>query len=107
MEAQLKKRPIFKAPRPAGRRDALTPRAGAGAADPFSSSDDDSQKDEEAVLERLARPPHRRPRALCKKTCHVKCDDLRSVPAEDWYCVDCREPQCGPSCICRAKKRRA
>ena len=59
MEAQLKKRPIFKAPRPAGRRDALTPRAGADAAgDPFSSSDDDSQKDdEEAVLERLARPP--------------------------------------------------
>ena len=57
MEAQLKKRSIFKAPRPAAPRDALTTRAGAGAADPFSSSDDDSQKDEEAVLERLARPP--------------------------------------------------
>ena len=49
-----------------------------------------------------------RPRAgTCKKTCHVKCDGLRSVPGEDWYCVDCREPQCGPSCICRTKKRRA
>ena len=48
------------------------------------------------------------PRAgTCKKTCHVKCDGLRSVPGEDWYCVDCREPQCGPSCICRTKKRRA
>jgi len=59
LEAQLKKAAKFKAPRPAGRRDALTPRAGADAAgDPFSSSDDDSQKDdEEAVLERLARPP--------------------------------------------------
>ena len=54
-------------------------------------------------------PAHEsRPRAgTCKKTCHVKCDGLRSVPGEDWYCVDCREPQCGPSCICRTKKRRA
>ena len=50
----------------------------------------------------------RPPRAgTCKKTCHVKCDGLRSVPGEDWYCVDCREPQCGPSCICRTKKLRA
>ena len=33
--------------------------------------------------------------------------DQITVPGEDWYCVDCRAPQCGPSCICRTKKRRA
>ena len=55
-----------------------------------------------------ARSEERPPRTgACKKACHVKCDGLRSVPAEDWYCVDCRALQCGPSCICRTKKRRA
>ena len=55
-----------------------------------------------------ARSEERPPRTgACKKACHVKCDGLRSVPAEDCYCVDCRALQCGPSCICRTKKRRA
>ena len=100
-------------PRPKSYQTAAT--AGGDAADPFSSDD---EKDEEAVLERLARPPpsddddddddEDEARAgTCKKTCHVKCDGIRSVPAENWYCVDCREPQCGPNCVCRTKKRRA
>jgi len=46
------------------------------------------------------------PAGKCKKACHVKCAGLKAVPAGDWYCADCAEPQCGPACICRKKKRR-